>query len=57
MNGYRIVWRSARYGTSFVQASSPEEARKLAEQNKDEGFEPDDDLHDWDIESVELFDA
>ena len=55
MKGYRIVWKSTRYGTSFVKANSPEEARMLAFNGKDEAFEPNEPDDDWDIDSVEEF--
>jgi len=50
---YKITWRTYRYGSSTVEAPSPEEAKQLALGDKDEGFEEHDYLGDWEIESVE----
>jgi len=51
---YKIIWSAKIFGESSVMATSKEEARELAEQGKDEGFERlDHKLPHWDIEEVE----
>jgi len=52
---YKINWFSKRFGESYVSANSKEEARKIAEEGKDENFEENDYLGDWFIESIEDF--
>ena len=50
---YRVLWSAKIYGESVVEATSKEEARRLAEQGKDKGFErlEHTDL-EWEIEEV-----
>jgi hypothetical protein len=56
MTEYIVHWVQINRGKSVVQAKSVEEAKRLAEEGKDEGFETQEDIMgqypEWIIEEV-----
>jgi len=56
MKLYKIIWKANIYGESEVEASSEEEAKRLALEGKDRDFKVITDRHyveRWDIDEIE----
>ena len=50
---YNVLWVGKVYATSYVYANNKKEAKKKTLDGLSEGFEPDYDKPDWELDSVE----
>lgn len=52
MKRYKVVWKTTRYGDSYVTAKSKKEAKAMIARNEDENFEEEDYLGDWFVDEI-----